>query len=53
MIGQVDEGTPFAELSLATLGIPAYDIVRVDGPDGTGFFLLGGDRDSAMHKART
>lgn len=41
----VDEGTPLADRTLAELGLPAYDIVRVDGSDGTGFFLLeGGDR---------
>ena len=34
----------FAGRSLASVGIPAYDIVRVDGPEGSGFFLLDGDR---------
>lgn len=48
IIGAVEEGTPHADRSLATLGIPAYDIVRVDGPGGTGFFLLAGDRAAAM-----
>jgi hypothetical protein len=27
------------------VGIPPYDIVRVDGSDGSGFFLLATDRD--------
>ena len=29
------------------LGVPPYDIVRVDGREGRGFFLLAGDRDAA------
>ena len=48
IVGSVDEGTPLADRSLAGLGVPAYDIVRVDGPGGTGFFLLAGDRPAAM-----
>ena len=48
IVGSIEEGTPLADRPLAGLGIPAYDIVRVDGPAGTGFFLLGGDRAAAM-----
>ena len=44
IIGSVEEGSPEAGLPLAKLGIPAYDIVRVDGAVGSGFFLLAGDR---------
>ena len=36
--------TPLAGLSLAQVGIPPYDIVRVDGAEESGFFLLAGDR---------
>lgn len=38
------EDSPLAALSLAQVGIPPYDIVRVDGIDDSGFFLLAGDR---------
>lgn len=41
----IAEDSPLAERSLKDLGIPAYDIVRVDGEDASGFFLLAGDRD--------
>ena len=44
----VEEGSPLEHLSLAALGVPAYDIVRVEGPGGSGFFLLGGDRELVM-----
>jgi adenylyltransferase/sulfurtransferase len=42
-VSAVDEGSPLAALPLAELGIPPYDIVRVDGQDGSGFFLLAAD----------
>ena len=48
IVGAIEEGTPIADRPLAGLGIPAYDIVRVDGPGGTGFFLLAGDRAAAL-----
>ena len=44
VIHSVEEGTPEANLPLAKLGVPAYDMVRVDGPTASGFFLLAGDR---------
>ena len=47
VIGAVEEGSPFAARPLAMLGIPPYDIVRVEGDGATGFFLLAGDRESA------
>ncbi len=47
IISAVAEDSPLAARPLAELGIPAYDIVRVDGEGATGFFLLAGDRDSA------
>ena len=43
-VSEVAEGSPLAGKPLATLGIPAYDIVRVDGAEGSGFFLLDADR---------
>ena len=36
VIHAVEEGTPEADLPLAKLGVPAYDMVRVDGPTGSG-----------------
>ncbi|MHC5540408.1 HesA/MoeB/ThiF family protein, partial [Singulisphaera rosea] len=41
----ISEDSPLADRPLKELGIPAYDIVRVDGEETTGFFLLAGDRD--------
>jgi adenylyltransferase/sulfurtransferase len=40
----VDDGSPLADLPLSRVGIPAYDIVRVDGSVDSGFFLLASDR---------
>jgi len=40
----VDEDSPLGARTLADLGIPPYDIVRIDGTAGTGFFLLAADR---------
>jgi molybdopterin-synthase adenylyltransferase len=41
----VDQGTSLAALPLSRLGIPPYDIVRVDGETQSGFFLLAADRE--------
>jgi adenylyltransferase/sulfurtransferase len=40
----VDQDSPLAALPLSRVGIPPYDIVRVDGLAESGFFLLAGDR---------
>ena len=48
MINLVEEGTPLADLPLSRLGIPAYDVVRVDGEGRSAFFLLGGDRERVI-----
>jgi molybdopterin-synthase adenylyltransferase len=40
----IDQGSPLLDRTLAAVGVPAYDIVRVDGGSGSRFFLLGGDR---------
>jgi adenylyltransferase/sulfurtransferase len=42
-ISLVEEGGPLAGRSLASLGVPPYDVVRVEGAEGTGFYLLAGD----------
>ena len=41
----VGEGDAVASRSLADLGIPPYDIVRVDGSESSAFFRLDADRD--------
>jgi len=41
----VDEDSPLAGLPLSRVGIPPYDIVRIDGPSESGFFLLAADRE--------
>lgn len=45
IVDRVAEDSPLAGRSLADLGVPPYDIVRVEGGSATGFFLLAGDRD--------
>jgi adenylyltransferase/sulfurtransferase len=44
MISNVQECSGLTERTLASVGVPAYDIVRVDGETGSQFFLLAGDR---------
>ena len=44
IVSAVEEGAPLSAFSLAKLGIPPYDIVRVDGDEHSGFFLLDADR---------
>ncbi len=46
IVHSVPEGTALADRPLAALGIPPYDIVRIDGAEGTGFFLLANDRNA-------
>jgi molybdopterin/thiamine biosynthesis adenylyltransferase len=41
----VTEGGALASEPLSRLGVPPYDIVRVDGETESGFFLLGADRE--------
>ena len=48
MTSVVESHSPLAGRTLADLGIPPYDILRVDGARGTGFYLLGGDRDAVL-----
>jgi adenylyltransferase/sulfurtransferase len=44
VVSAVGEESPLASRSLAEVGIPSYDIVRVDGATESAFFLLDGDR---------
>ena len=48
VINAIEEGSPLATLPLAKVGIPPYDIVRVDGPEASGFFLLAADRAASF-----
>ena len=47
-VHSVEDDSPLAARPLAEVGIPPYDIVRVDGADGSGFFLLEADRAAAL-----
>lgn len=45
----VDSGSELAQHRLSELGIPPYDIVRVESSQGEKVFLLNADRDAAMN----
>jgi adenylyltransferase/sulfurtransferase len=45
----VEHDSPLVSQPLSRVGIPPYDIVRVDGPAGSGFFVLAADRERATH----
>ena len=45
IVNAIEEGTDLASQPLARVGVPAYDIVRIDGESASGFFLLAGDRE--------
>ena len=46
VVSRIDEGTPLAGRTLAEVGVPPFDVVRVDDENGDArFFLLAGDRD--------
>jgi molybdopterin-synthase adenylyltransferase len=44
VVSAIEESSPLASRPLSALGVPPYDVVRVDGEDHSGFFLLAGDR---------
>ena len=44
LVSAIAEDSPLAAQPLARVGVPPYDIVRVDGESDSGFFLLAGDR---------
>ncbi len=48
MLNSIDSDSPLAERPLASLGIPAYDMVRVDGTSNSAVFLLQADRERAL-----
>jgi adenylyltransferase/sulfurtransferase len=45
IVHAIEEDSPLARLPLARVGVPSYDIVRIDGESESGFFLLAADRD--------
>ncbi len=47
----VAESSPMADMPLGRVGIPPYDIVRVDGSSGSVFVLLADDRAEAIGPA--
>ena len=47
VVSEISSASPLVGRSLADLGVPPYDVVRVVGEAGTGFFLLAADRDRA------
>lgn len=47
----VEEGAGWDDRALADLGVPVYDIVRVESNDGVGFYRLDGDRERALSGA--
>lgn len=49
LVSQVEEDSPLAARTLAELGIPSYDIVRIDGASESRFFLLAADRPAVLH----
>jgi molybdopterin/thiamine biosynthesis adenylyltransferase len=49
LVHVVEENSPLSARTLAELGVPPYDIVRVDGIAESGFFLLAGDRAAGGH----
>lgn len=44
VISAVDEGTPLAAESLSRLGVPPYDVLRIESGDQSAFVLLAADR---------
>jgi len=49
----VEEDSRLAALPLSRVGIPPYDIVRIEGSTESGFFLLGADRQDCHLGFRT
>jgi adenylyltransferase/sulfurtransferase len=43
VVSSVEEDSPLAGMPLSRLGVPTYDVVRVDGEEASAFFLLAAD----------
>jgi molybdopterin/thiamine biosynthesis adenylyltransferase len=50
---QVEDDSPLAAEPLSRLGIPPYDILRIDGAAESRFFLLAADREDCHPGSRT
>jgi hypothetical protein len=48
MIHSIEQGHPLASEKLAALGIPAYDIVRINSGEEQKVFLLANDQSAAF-----
>ena len=48
IVSEAEAGSELSHRSLRELGIPRFDIVRVDGPDGSAFFRLEADRERGL-----
>ena len=48
VVSAVEEASWLEGRTLAEVGVPSYDILRVDGAEESGFFLLAADRDAAL-----
>ena len=46
MIHEVEDGTELAELSLEMLGVPSFDIVKIDSQSTRQFVLLNPEQES-------
>ncbi len=44
MVSEVEESAAIAQRTLAELGIPPYDVLRIEGIEGTAFLKLAADR---------
>jgi len=45
LVSSIDEDSPLLDRPLASIGIPPFDVVRIDGAENSGFFLLAADRE--------
>jgi molybdopterin-synthase adenylyltransferase len=49
----VADGSALAAEPLSRVGVPPYDIVRIEGPVESGFFVLSADRDQQVRARET
>jgi molybdopterin/thiamine biosynthesis adenylyltransferase len=46
VVAEITEDSPLADHALADLGVPPFDVLRVEGDGATGFFRLDADREA-------
>ena len=44
LISSIEEDSPLLDRSLGAIGIPPFDVLRIDGAESSGFFRLAADR---------